>query len=229
MVEPPSNGVSMILRFENVRSRLPDFVLEANLALSGQVTGILGPSGMGKTTLLEILAGIRMPDAGRITLDDKIFADAERGIHLKPNLRGIGYVPQDVALFPHLSVRQNLRYGHFSRPLAMTSPSESDVTQLLEISDWLMHPLAGLSGGERQRVALGRALLSHPRLLLLDEPMSSLDQALQARLWPRLRQLFEANQWMVLYVSHNAAELGRWCDEVMKVDRGRFQFQSPIS
>ena len=176
----------MSLRLQEVHLRIGGFSLEVDITFDRTIVGIFGPSGAGKTSLLELIAGLRRPAAGMIKLDDTILFDATAHVNLPARLRQIGYVPQDLALFPHLNVQGNLRYGY--RP-----PNEHNavltlehVVAVMEIASLLERDVTTLSGGEQQRVAFARAILSAPRLLLLDEPMSSLDSRLKDRLVPFL-------------------------------------------
>ena len=210
----------MKLELAGVRLPLSPFTLEADALLDARVTGIFGPSGAGKTSLLEIIAGLRLPSAGRMTLDGTMLADVARHIFLPPERRGIGYVPQDGALFPHLTVRENLRYGHGRGPEA-AGPAFEHVTEVLEITGLSDRTVATLSGGERQRVALGRALLAAPRLLLLDEPLAGLDAPLRGRLLPCLARVRDEFGVPILLVTHAADEVVALCDEVLVLARGR--------
>lgn len=212
----------MNLRLEEVRLVLGAFTLELDLTLDRAVTGIFGPSGSGKTSLLNLIAGLRKPTAGRIHLNETILADAQSRVHLPARQRRIGYVPQDLALFPHLDVRDNLAYGY-------RAPSTDDsahfpldhVAEVMEIDSFLKRDVLTLSGGEQQRVAFARAVLSRPRLLLLDEPMSSLDSRLKRRLIPFLHRIRDEFRIPLIYVTHDAAELAALCDEVTVLDHGR--------
>ncbi|MEP6822202.1 MAG: ATP-binding cassette domain-containing protein [Chthoniobacterales bacterium] len=212
----------MNLRLEEVRLVLGAFTLELDLTLERAVTGIFGPSGSGKTSLLDLIAGLRKPTAGRLQLDDDLLADAKSRTHLRARRRRIGYVPQDLALFPHLNVRANLGYG-YRAPLTDDHAhfSLDHVAEVMEIEPLLERDVLALSGGEQQRVALARAVLSQPRLLLLDEPMSSLDSKLKRRLIPFLHRIRGEFHIPLIYVTHDAAELVALCDEVTVLDHGK--------
>lgn len=200
------------------------FTLELDLEIGGAVTGLFGPSGAGKSTFIEIVAGLRRPSAGSLRLDGELFADAARRLHLPPERRQLGYVPQDAALFPHLSVRQNLRYGAPRAALAGPDAerfSEAHVCEVLGIAHLHQAAVGELSGGERQRVALARALLSHPRLLLLDEPLAGLDAARKAAILPIFARLRDEFRVPIVFVSHSAEEMVALCDEVLVLDQGR--------
>jgi molybdate transport system ATP-binding protein len=211
----------MSLQLQKLLARLPEFNLELDIVLDRPMTGLFGPSGAGKTTLLETIAGLRNPDAGRIVFDQQIFADTATGTALPPHRRRIGYVPQDVALFPHLHVRRNLLYGWHSRGGDGLPPHWDETIEMMELADLIYRPIAGLSGGERQRVALARAILSSARLWLLDEPLASLDQPVRRRLLGRLRQWVDRLKITAIYVSHDPAEIADGCDDVLVMKAGK--------
>ena len=201
------------------------FDLELSFVAREHVTGVFGASGSGKTTLLELIAGIRRPSGGLIRAHGEVFVDCANGLHRVPESRNVGYVPQDAALFPHLNVEENLRYGAPRDRLGGRRPSPEfafdRVCQLLGIKQLLRAAPVRLSGGERQRVALGRALLSHPRLLLLDEPLAGLDRARKEAILPYLARVRHEFSLPMLYVSHAAEEMVSFCDEVLVLERGR--------
>jgi molybdate transport system ATP-binding protein len=204
----------------NVEKRLDAFTVAARFSAAGGVTALFGPSGAGKTTVVNMIAGLLTPDRGSIRLDDDMLFDAA-GINVPPYRRRIGYVFQEGRLFPHLSVRQNLDYGRrMSRHRADAKDFER-VAALLEIDHLLDRRPRMLSGGERQRVAIGRALLMHPRLLLLDEPLASLDAALKREILPYLVRLRDDAGVPMVYVSHTAAELREIATNVVKLEAGR--------
>jgi len=211
----------MSLLIQKLSLPLADFALELNAEFASQVTGVFGPSGSGKTSLLDLVAGLRRPRAGLIRLGDRILSDADRIIHVPPRFRGIGYVPQDLALFPHLSVEGNLRYGYQADKDAHALFSFEHVTGILELAPLRTRRVNELSGGEKQRVALARALLSSPRLLLLDEPLASLDRKLKQRIVPYLQRIRDEFRLPMLYVSHDAEEIAALCQEVWLLERGR--------
>ncbi len=206
-----------------VRLPLDRFDLNIDLQTEKHVTGIFGVSGAGKTSLLETICGVRRQARGRITLGAETWLDSGRGIFVKPWQRHIGYVPQDGLLFPHKNVRHNLLAGK-KRGLRRGHPVQQTfdtVVHMLELSPLLERRVQTLSGGERQRVALGRALCSGPRLLLLDEPFASLDVALRRKLLPFLRLVRAEFQIPMLFVSHDPLEVQALCDELIVLRDGR--------
>jgi molybdate transport system ATP-binding protein len=212
---------AMKLLLKNIRLGLAEFALEVDIEIESQVTAVFGPSGAGKTSLLDLIAGLRRPDSALIQLNDRVLTDTGRGIAVPPRLRGIGYVPQDLALFPHLSVRQNLLYGHNAQVEATRLFSYDHITELLEIRSLEQRGVLDLSGGEKQRVALARALLASPALLLLDEPLASLDPTLKAKIIPHLARIRDEFQLPMLYITHDCEEVSTLCDEVVSLKRGR--------
>ncbi len=205
----------MSLLFEGVRAPLGPFTLAVDASAGARVTAVFGASGAGKTSLLEIVAGLRRPEAGRVILGGRVLADAASGIHVPPRLRRIGYVPQDDTLFPHLTVAANLGYAR-----AASSAAAARVTDVLELAPLLARRPAGLSGGERRRVALGRALLSSPEMLLLDEPLTGLDAPLKERVLAYLLRVRDEFAVPTLYVSHAPDEVFALADDVLVLDRG---------
>ncbi|HEY0156533.1 MAG TPA: ATP-binding cassette domain-containing protein [Thermoanaerobaculia bacterium] len=186
---------------------LGEITLDVTLQLDARTTALFGPSGAGKTTLLECIAGLRRPKRGRIELHGREVSN------LPPRLRRIGYVPQDDALFPHLSVRQNVFYG--------AREEGAGVIAVLELAPLLERSVERLSGGERKRVALARALLTKPDLLLLDEPLAGVDHALRDRVLEYLVRVRDELAVPTVYVTHDMAEAAALCDEVVLLDRGR--------
>jgi molybdate transport system ATP-binding protein len=211
----------MPLILRNISLTLASFTLEVNLELSGRVTAIFGPSGAGKTSLLDLVAGLRSAESAFIQLDDRILADLPRGGALPACKRGIGYVPQDLALFPHLSVRQNLLFGHNEKSKRSELFSCDRVVDLLDLGPLLKRGITDLSGGEKQRVALGRALLASPRLLLLDEPLASLDLTLKTRIIPYLARIRDEFRLPMLYVTHDRFETISLADEIVVMFGGK--------
>lgn len=202
----------------DVRLPLDSFELDVSFQVSGPVTALFGPSGVGKTSLLETIAGLRRPSEGEIRVNDEVLFSSKHDVALAPERRRVGYVPQDALLFPHLNVRRNLHYG--VRGGEDSIPVDS-VIDALEIGHLLERHPTTLSGGERQRVALGRALVSAPRLLLLDEPLAALDVGLKERILPYLQRVRDRYRIPALVVSHDIFEVVTLCDEVVVIERGR--------
>ena len=218
----------MNLALSRLHVPLASFALELDTRFTAPVTGIFGASGAGKTSLIEAIAGLRRPASGKIVLDDEVLSDAEEGIFLPPEKRHVGYVPQDAALFSHLNVHANLRYSQRMNPAGSPRSAHYDhVISALQIAPLVLRRVGSLSGGERQRVAFGRALLANPRLLLLDEPLASLDTELREQLIRYLRTIREEFSVPMLYVSHSADEMVTLCDEVIVLERGRCSRQGP--
>jgi molybdate transport system ATP-binding protein len=197
------------------------FTLDVTFSADGPVTAVVGPSGSGKTSVLSVLAGLRRPRRGRIVLDGVVLFDTERGVDLPPEARRVGYVFQDHLLFPHLDVRRNLLYGWRRRPPDARAVDFGRVVEVLELADLLERQPHTLSGGQRQRVALGRALLYGPRLLLLDEPLAFVDEALRERILAYVEKALEEWRLPALYVTHHPAEVERLATQVIRLEAGR--------
>lgn len=209
----------MSLQLHQVLLPLSDFSLELDVTLTQPVTALFGPSGAGKTSLLDLIAGLRKPQTALVRLGETVFTDTRSGTHLPPEQRQIGYVPQDLALFPHLSVEQNIRYG--IRPDTATPFDLNHIVELLGLRGLLSRPIGQLSGGEKQRVALARALASSPQWLLLDEPLASLDAHLKSLVLPYFQRVRAEFRVPMLYVTHNPEEVMALADEVLVLERGR--------
>jgi molybdate transport system ATP-binding protein len=194
--------------------------LSARATIEGGTTGICGPSGSGKSTLLALIAGLLRPARGFIRFDEAALTDAGRGVFVPPWRRHFGLVFQDGQLFPHLNVRQNLLYGWQRLKPEERRFELAQVTQLLEIEPLLERRTAQLSGGERSRVALGRALLYSPRLLLMDEPLAALDDRLKEQILPFLKRVRDETRIPMLYVTHSRAEVDYLAERVLRIDDG---------
>ncbi|MFD1912746.1 molybdenum ABC transporter ATP-binding protein [Halodurantibacterium flavum] len=205
----------------SVRHRFAGFTLDVDVEAPPGVTVLFGPSGSGKTTLVNAVAGLLRPDAGRIAVDDWVLLDTASRRFLPAHRRRIGYVFQEGRLFPHLTVRQNLLYGRWFAPRGARRESPECVVELLGIGHLLTRRPGALSGGEKQRVAIGRALLAAPRLILADEPLAALDEARKAEILPYFERLRDEVSVPVLYVSHSSAEVARLATTVIALRGGR--------
>lgn len=205
----------------DVFKQLGAFSIEAAFESSGRVTGLFGTSGAGKTSLVNMISGLLRPDRGIISIGGEIMDDVSARIHVPPHRRRIGYVFQDARLFPHLSVRANLDYGRRMNGLPYDPAAEQRIVDLLGIEALLDRRPGALSGGERQRVAFARALLGQPKLLLLDEPLGSLDGERKAEILPYLIKLRDESGVPMVYVSHDVGELRRLASQIVVLKRGR--------
>ena len=223
----------------DVRLRAGAFTLDLRETIATRTVALFGPSGSGKTTTLDAVAGLRRPDEGAIRIGRHVLFDSRRGVDVPVYDRRVGYVPQDLALFPHLDVRRNVLYGARGRTLdrgpggrdarkssaagetAETHGPHASVLELLEIDTLLSRAVDGLSGGERQRVALARALMTDPDLLLLDEPLAALDLGLRDRILPYLERVRDELGTPMIYVSHVADEVRRVADWAIVLEAGR--------
>ena len=203
------------------RLKRPNFALDAAMELTHRVTAIFGPSGSGKSTLLAVIAGIVTPDSGRVIINGECLFDSEQRINQPVYQRKIGLVFQDGRLFPHLNVAQNLSYALNFTPASQQQFEFRQITELLEIGHLLKQLPHQLSGGEKQRVALGRALLSSPRLLMLDEPLASLDDRLKGQILPFLKRVADEISIPMIYISHSKEEIMQITDNVMHIDNGQ--------
>jgi molybdate transport system ATP-binding protein len=201
--------------------QLGAFSIVARFETASGVTGIFGPSGSGKSSLINMIAGLITPDRGRIIIDDALLFDSSTRIDVPAHRRHIGYVFQEGRLFPHLTVAGNLDYGRRMRGLAPDQAEMARIVALLDIGHLLDRRPGKISGGERQRVAVGRALLMRPRLLLLDEPLASLDTARKREILPYLEKLRDESHVPMIYVSHSPAELRRMATSVVRMEAGR--------
>ena len=203
------------------RIAYPDIVVDAAFTASDGVTALFGPSGAGKSTVVGMLAGLRRPDFGRIRIGGVVVFDSSAGVNLSPERRRVGVVFQEDRLFPHLSVESNLLYGWKRRRRAERRTDPGAVVALLGLGPLLRRRPATLSGGEKQRVAIGRALLADPRLLLMDEPLANLDAPRRAEILPFLERLRGETGVPIVYVSHNVEEVLRLADTMVLLAGGR--------
>ena len=212
-----------------VRKKLGSFAIDAEVACeTGGIVALFGRSGAGKTSLVNMLAGLLRPDAGRIAVNGGVLFDAERGIDLPPERRRLGYVFQEGRLFPHLSVRGNLTYGLKRAPRGERHIEIDQIVALLGLEEVIGRRPHDLSGGEKQRVALGRALLANPRLLLMDEPLAALDQARKDEVLPFIERLRDELAIPVVYVGHAMQEIVRLADTMVLMSEGRVIEVGPV-
>ncbi|EJT03828.1 molybdenum ABC transporter ATP-binding protein [Rhizobium sp. CCGE 510] len=210
-----------------VKQRLGAFSLDAAFTSERGVTALFGRSGSGKTSMIRIIAGLARPDEGRVVLDGELLTEIATGIFIPKHRRRFGYVFQEARLFPHLSVRANLAYGRWFAAGAARGESFDHIVDLLGIEPLLERSPAKLSGGEKQRVAIGRALLSSPRLLLMDEPLAALDDARKAEILPYLERLRDETEIPIVYVSHSIAEVARLANQVVVMRDGKVEAIGP--
>jgi molybdate transport system ATP-binding protein len=213
-----------------VQHQLGEFGLDAGFVSGGRLTALFGRSGAGKTVLVNIIGGLIRPARGRVVVDGQVLVDTDRNIFVPRHKRRIGYVFQEARLFPHLSVRQNLLFGRWFAPRGERAISDlAGVLDLLGIGHLLERGPGALSGGEKQRVAIGRALLANPRLLLMDEPLASLDEARKAEILPYIERLRDEIGVPIIYVSHSVAEVARLATTLVTVDQGRVTACGPTA
>ncbi len=207
----------------DVERRIGDFSLEVAFKLSGEKCGIFGPSGSGKSTLMHILAGLVKPDRGLVRLNGTTLFDSDSKINLSPQERRIGVVFQHSHLFPHMDVRRNLLYGWQRTAKEQRRITPEAIIDALNLEHLLGRGVNRLSGGERQRVALGRTVLACPRLILMDEPLTGLDQELKFQIIPYLRKVLEQFDIPLLFISHSLEEIRLMTDEVLEFQEGRVE------
>jgi molybdate transport system ATP-binding protein len=205
------------------------FALQARFQSDGTLTALFGPSGSGKTTIVNAIGGLVRPDHARVCVQGRVLVDTKRNILVPKHRRRIGYVFQEGRLFPHLNVRHNLLFGRWFTPKGERKASFDHVVDLLGISRLLDRRPATLSGGEKQRVAIGRALLADPRLLLMDEPLASLDEARKAEIYPYIERLRDEGGVPIVLVSHSVAEIARLATSVVVLSEGRVIASGPAA
>jgi molybdate transport system ATP-binding protein len=213
----------------DVSHRAGDFALEAAFESTGRLTALFGPSGSGKTTLVNVLAGLVAPRQGRVVVDGRTLLDTSRRVFVPAHRRRVGYVFQDARLFPHMSVRANLTYGRFFVAKSERRADFDAVVAMLDIAPLLDRRPASLSGGEKQRVAIGRALLASPQLILMDEPLASLDEARKGEILPYVERLRDEAKVPIVYVSHSVAEVARLATDIAVLERGRLAAFGPTA
>lgn len=209
----------------DVTKQLGQLKLEVAFQSDSPVIGLFGPSGAGKSSIINMIAGLSKPDRGTIKIGSETVDDTAIGLHVPPHRRRIGYVFQDARLFPHRNVSQNLDYGRRMNKLAPDPAHFERILDLLDIGHLKNRRPGQLSGGERQRVALGRALLAKPRLLLMDEPLGALDQERKAEILPYFERLRDEEHVPMVYVSHDPDETRRLAGHVVMLKHGRIAAQ----
>ncbi|MGE5441566.1 MAG: molybdenum ABC transporter ATP-binding protein [Bacteroidota bacterium] len=205
----------------DVEKRLGEFSIAARFETAAGATALFGPSGAGKTSLVNMIGGLLTPDRGHIAVDGNVLFDSAARINVPADRRRIGMVFQEGRLFPHMTVARNLDYGRWMSGIEADPAERERIVSLLDIGALLARRPGRLSGGERQRVAIGRALLMKPRLLLLDEPLASLDRARKLEILPYLARLRDEAKVPMIYVSHQAGEIQRLCSQVVRIEDGR--------
>jgi molybdate transport system ATP-binding protein len=198
-----------------------DFRLEMHERVEARVVALFGPSGSGKTSVLESIAGLRSLERGEIRIGSRTLYDSGAGVDVPSHRRKVGYVPQDLTLFPHMNVKRNILYGARSDRDGGSAEGLEQILSLLELHPFLDRRVSDLSGGERQRVAMARALTTAPSVLLLDEPLTALDRGLRARVLPYLKRIRDELATPMVYVSHDEAEVRALADWVVELDGGR--------
>ena len=224
----PPDGRPMNLEVDVYR-RLGAFTLDVRFTTDGGLTALFGRSGSGKTSLINIISGLLRPDRGRVAVDGKVLVDTARGVFVPAHRRRLGYIFQEPRLFPHLNVRQNLLYGHWFTPEKQRRERLERIIELLGIGGLLSRGPSLLSGGEKQRVAIGRALLASPHLLLMDEPLASLDEARKAEILPYLERLRDESRVPIVYVSHSVPEITRLATTMVLLSDGRVATTGTVS
>lgn len=209
----------------DLHQQLAGFTLDISFKAPAGVTVLFGGSGAGKTTVVNAVAGLLRPETGRVALNDRVLFDLKQGIWLAPHRRRIGYIFQEGRLFPHLTVRQNLLYGRWFAPKGAAQENLERIITMLGIAPLLERHPGDLSGGEKQRVAIGRALLSSPDLILADEPLAALDDARKEEILPYFERLRDEVKIPMLYVSHSATEVARLATTVVVLKDGKVQRQ----
>jgi molybdate transport system ATP-binding protein len=211
----------------DVQKKFGSFSFAADFTIRGETLGVFGPSGSGKSTLVKLIAGLHRPDSGIILIDGEALFDSSRRLSIPVEQRRVGMVFQFPHLFPHLSVRRNLLYGYRRCPPHHRKIELADLVDVLEIGHLLDRGVNNLSGGERQRVSIGRTVLSNPRLLLMDEPLSALDDSLKFQIISYLKSVSKRFEIPYLFISHSLMEMRLMSDQVLVVENGRIADQMP--
>lgn len=211
----------------SINHRFQSFHLDASFVSEHGVTALFGRSGSGKTSMIRIIAGLTKPDSGKVMLDDTTLVDSDKRIFVPGYKRRFGYVFQEARLFPHMTVQQNLDYGRWFSPRTSRQNDDGRIIEMLGIGALLLRYPDKLSGGEKQRVAIGRALLSSPRMLLMDEPLAALDEARKLDILPYLELLRDEMRLPIVYVSHSVAEVARLADKVIVMKDGKVESAGP--
>lgn len=209
------------MRMQRIHAGSPSFVLDVSLQVSPGITILFGPSGAGKSTVLDCIAGLARPDAGRIAVGEEVLFDSERVVNLPPQSRRIAYVFQTLALFPHMTAEENVSYGLDGLPQAERSARVEEILNAFRIEKTRARKPSEISGGERQRIALARSLVTQPRVLLLDEPLTGLDAKLKSAIVDDLRAWNAARRIPILYVTHTREEVDALGERVVAMDHGR--------
>ncbi|MGC2526109.1 MAG: ATP-binding cassette domain-containing protein, partial [Candidatus Acidiferrum sp.] len=209
------------LRLQRFPAGSPPFVLDVSLEVPPGITILFGPSGAGKSTVLDCIAGLARPDAGRLVVGREVLFDSEAGVNSPPQSRHVAYVFQSLALFPHMTAEQNVLYGLDALPQESRSERVREILKLFRIDKLRARKPTEISGGERQRVALARSLVTQPRVLLLDEPLTGLDPPLKASIIEDLRAWNAAHRIPILYVTHTREEVDALGERVLAMDHGR--------
>jgi molybdate transport system ATP-binding protein len=198
-----------------------DFTLDVAFESNSALTALFGPSGSGKTSILNMIAGVQRPDRGRIVVAGHVLTDTEARIFVPPHRRRVGFVFQDAQLFPHLTVEQNIKFGQWFTRKESNGPPLAVIVDVLGIASLLKRRPATLSGGEKHRVALARALLSSPRILLMDEPLSALDDARRDEIMSLIERIRDEFAIPIVYVTHSVEEVKRLASRVVRIVAGR--------
>jgi molybdate transport system ATP-binding protein len=219
--EVKAAGLSVRIRKEHRSGAAAGFILDADLAVLPGITILFGPSGAGKSTLLDCIAGLVRPDAGRIAIAEQVLLDSNRGVNLPPQQRHVAYVFQTLALFPHMTVEENVAYGLLGSKEQRDGQRVAEILEMFRVEKLCERKPGEISGGEKQRVALARSLVTLPRVLLLDEPLTGLDAELKASIVDDLRAWNAAHEIPILYVTHSREEVDALGERVIALDHGR--------